>query len=450
MNQLTDEPQCDADSQRLAENDQANVLLRTFGCRVNQYESDAMRSQLASAYRIVRSSEPADIVIVNGCTVTGLAAGKSRKAVRQAKRDHPGAIIVLIGCLAEAAEQGWGDAGEADLTASNAWKRSVADVVRYALSGWRGDLGDAPPVPLNREAIRASFPGFDGRIRGFLKIQDGCTGACTYCQTRLVRGPAHSKSVKAAAAEARTMIAAGAPELVLSGINLSEYAPSDGDLADLIRELDRLPGLKRLRLGSINPDGVTDRLLDALAEAGSACPHLHIAIQSGDDGVLRRMNRRYTTADVERRVREARSAVPGITFGTDVMVGFPGESEDAFANTCSLVERVGFINLHLFRYSRREGTAAVHLDRHLDGSIKLRRAAALESRWHEARAKWLAGRVGECRTVLAEEKKDQDWCGYSEDYVGVRLRSVLPLHSGSEVRVRITSLAEDGWGARPC
>ena len=421
------------------------VMFRTFGCRVNQYESDAMKAQLAGSCIVDGTSGPADVVIVNGCTVTALAASKSRKAIRQARRQHPEAVVVLIGCLAEAGEQRWADAGDPDLTAGNGWKRSIRAVVQQALAGQRGSLGVAPSVSIDREVILPSFDGLGSRVRGFLKVQDGCSEACTYCQTRLVRGSALSKSIVATVAEAEAMIAAGVPELVLSGINLSEYAPPDGDLADLILELDRIVGLKRIRLGSINPEGITDRLLDALSTAGSACPHLHISIQSGDDGVLRRMNRRYTVSEILRRVDAARAAVRGITFGTDVIVGFPGESESAFAHTCTLIERIGFVNLHLFRYSRRQGTAAIHLDGHVDGATQHRRASELESRWRQTLERWLLERVGENRTLLVEQCHNGRWQGYTEDYIHLCLEDVVSLEPGDTVPVRITSSAGDGW-----
>ena len=426
------------------------VLFRTFGCRVNQYETDAMKAQLAENCIVDGTSEPADVIIINGCTVTALAASKTRKAIRQARRQHPEAVVVLIGCLAEAAKQRWAEAGDPDLMAGNGWKRSVQAVVRQALSGQRGSLAVAPSVPIDREVIPPSFDGLGNRVRGFLKVQDGCSGSCTYCQTRLVRGPAHSKSVKAVVAEAKAMIAAGVPELVLSGINLSEYAPSDGDLADLILQLDRIPELKRIRLGSINPEGVTDRLLDAVSTADSACPHLHISVQSGDDGILHRMNRRYTTSEIVQWTDAARTKVRGITFGTDVIVGFPGESEEAFINTCTLIERIGFVNLHLFRYSRREGTPAIHLNGHVDGPTQHRRASELENRWRKTLERWLLERIDEDRTLLVERQLNGRWQGYSEDYIHLRLDDALPLQPGDTVPVRTTSSTGEGWTAAVC
>lgn len=413
------------------------VSILTFGCRANQYESDVMRTVLSPRYALV--SEGADVVLVNGCTVTRLAERKARQAVRRSRRANPGAVVVLVGCIAQAVRERLTRFDEADLIAGNAWKSRIDDVVTEALAGTRGRLPEAAPIGLDTE--RSAGPS--GRIRAFLRVQDGCNQACAYCRPTQVRGPSRSKSIRAAVEEAVELVDAGFPEIVLTGINLAQYAPPDGQLRDLLKEILGTAGPRRLRLASINPAGLTDDLLDTFRDDRRLCRHFHVPLQSGADEVLGEMRRGYTTSTYRERIERIVASLPDATFGTDLIVGFPGETEAAFQATCNLVTQVGFSNLHVFRFSPRPGTAAAELPNPVPEAIKRQRADRLVEIWKPVRAGLLDSRIATTQDVLVEECIDGKWQGYTADYIFVSFSSDRVLNIGEERCVRILGTHED-------
>jgi len=412
-----------------------SVEIVTFGCRANQYESAMMRRRLAGS----PGGTARPVFLLNACTVTGLAERKARQAARRIRRDHPEAAIVLIGCLADAVQGGLTRFDEADLLAGNAWKTRVDVVVARVRSGERGLLPAIEPAPLADERSA----GDPNRIRAFLKVQDGCARACTYCRTTQVRGAPRSKPIDAIAAETESLLAHGFPEIVLTGIDLAQYDPPAGRLADLVRRLLSINELSRLRLASINPSGLTDPLIEAWASDTRACPHVHIPLQSGNDGVLRAMARGYTVAEVLDRIAAVRAAIPGATFGADLIVGFPGETDEAFADTCRVVDEVGFANLHVFRFSPRPGTVAAALPHPVHSSAARRRIETLDRRWRDRRRALLDNRVGTTHHVLVEERRGDEWRGYTSDYLYVHFASSQEIPVGSIRPVRIVAIAEN-------
>lgn len=416
---------------------ESRVHVVTFGCRANQYDS-SMMGRLLDRSPSTDGNVP-DVFVLNACTVTALADRKARQAARRIRREHPNSRIVLIGCLAEAVAQGWTSFGEADLLAGNAWKPRIVEAVQRARFGETGRLPAAEPGPIDHEV----GTGDPGRVRAYLKVQDGCSGACAYCRPRLVRGRPRNKPVDAAAAEAASLVRSGFPEIVLTGINLSQYAPGDGTLADVVRSVLAIDGLRRLRLASINPSGLSVALLDAFAEDPRACAHFHVPLQSGDDRVLRRMGRGYTVADYLEAIDAARRALPHATFGTDVIVGFPGEDDAAFANTCRIVKTVGFVNLHPFRYSARSGTAAATFSEQVPERTKRVRADALARHWRTDRRRRLDKRIGSTDHVLVEERRGRTWRGYTSDYVYVHFISEEEIPVGCVRPVRIVAVGNE-------
>jgi len=415
----------------------SRVSFVTFGCRVNQYETTMMQRCLESAHSVVAGD--ADVYVLNACTVTSLAERKARQTARRIRREHPESTIVVIGCLADAVEKGLTCFGDADLLAGNAWKTRVAEVIERAHTGARGLLPAIEPRPIAEEASAGSSK----RTRAYLKVQDGCSRACTYCRTTQVRGAPRSKPVDDAVAEAEVLVRSGFPEIVLTGINLAQYAPSSGALADVIRGVLAIDGLLRVRIASINPAGLTVPLIEAIGADERACPHFHVPLQSGDDRILRRMARGYTILDYIRTIDAVRDRIPHATFGTDAIVGFPGEDEAAFANTHRAIEAVGFTNLHVFRYSPRTGTIAADLPDPVREDVKRQRADLLVRQWREALCRQLDTRIGSTQHVLVEERRGDEWRGYTSDYLYVHFASDEGIPVGSIRPVRIVEIVEE-------
>jgi threonylcarbamoyladenosine tRNA methylthiotransferase MtaB len=414
------------------------VSFLTFGCRVNQYETDMMGALLADDCVLVE--DRADIYVLNGCSVTGLAEKKARQAVHRLRAASPHAVVLLTGCLADAVARGMAQFEPVEAIAGNAWKTRLPEVIARVLAGERGLFAPAPPRSLDDEASC----GPRGRVRAFLKVEDGCSGVCAYCHAVQLRGTPRSKSLRAAVTEAERLVAAGFPEIVLTGVNLAEYSTSEGGLPALVRGLLRIQDLVRLRLASLNLAGITDGLLDAFVDDARLCRHFHIPLQSGSDRVLRAMRRPTPVAAYRAAVAQIRARVPDATFGSDVIVGFPGEDEAAFAATCRMVEEVGFSNLHVFRFSPRPGTEAARLRPAVPESVKRDRADRLASIWRPVRRRLLDARLGKVEDVLTEAEHEGRFRGHSAGYLQVTFASDARVPEATLCRVRITGASDDG------
>ncbi len=408
------------------------VSLITFGCRVNQYETQMMREFLAPRCEIV--SHDADVYVVNACTVTSLAERKARQTIHRLRRENASSKIIVIGCVGDAVASGLSGLDQVDLIAGNAWKTRINEVIDRALSGEMGLLPATRVMPMEEERISAQ----PGRIRAFLKVQDGCDRACTFCRTTQVRGPSRSKSVEAIVNEAHALMENGYPEIVLTGINLAQFSPPDGNLASLSEDLLRIDGLRRLRLASINPYGIDEQLVAVFAGSDRACPHFHIPLQSGDNDVLKAMARGYTREFFLSRVDLIRRMIPQATFGADIILGFPGETDAAFANTMAMIEEVGFANLHLFRYSPRAGTVAARMHDQVPEVVKRARAEEAERIYRATQQDLLSSYVGKAVSVLLEEEiEDGKWRGYTCGYIDTHVRTAVSHDPGEEIAVRV-------------
>jgi len=415
------------------------IALITFGCRVNQYETQMMRELLTPRFQIV--SGDADVYVVNACTVTSLAERKARQAVHRLRRENAGAKIIVIGCVGDAVASGLSRLDQVDLIAGNGWKTRISEVVERALAGETGLLPTARPLPMKDERIS----GHAGRVRTFLKVQDGCDFACTFCRTTQVRGPSRSKPVTAIVDEARGLVGNGYPEIVLTGINLAQFAPPVGSLASLCEKLLQIHGLHRLRLASINPYGIDDKLVSAFSSSKIACPHFHIPLQSGDDDVLKAMARGYTREFFLSRVNLMRCEIPQATFGADIIVGFPGESDAAFARTLGMIKEVRFANLHLFRYSPRVGTLAARARNQVPEIVKRERAEEASRVFRATQQDLFSSYVGTTVNVLLEDgTEDGGWRGYTRGYIDVHVHTSTQHNPGDEITVHIVSVG-DGY-----
>ncbi len=396
--------------------------LFTLGCRLNQAETAILRERLAAGgYDIVPFGEPADLTIVNTCTVTAGADAKSRKVLRGFIRDNPAAYIAAVGCYAQIGHESLARIPGIDLIVGTEEKLNILDYARY---------GKNPAPLIIREAVQRSDFSIDtvaGHFTGHranLKIQDGCDFMCSFCVIPFARGRARSREFQNLLDEARALVDRGAPELVLTGVNVGTYAQGGRDLLNVLDALNEIEGLRRIRISSIEPTTVPDGLFDRMNDPEHALvPYLHLPIQSGSDRILAQMRRRYSRANLTSFLDRAVERVAGLCIGTDVLVGFPGESVADFEETCSLVEHGPFAYAHVFKYSERPGTASVRLPDKVNGREADRRAARI--RWIAARNQraFHARFAGETLPVLFEHEENGLWFGYTGNYIRVAVRS---------------------------
>lgn len=421
------------------------VACATLGCKVNQYESDRILAGFAErGFSIVAAEAPADVYVINTCSVTSVAEAKSRKLIRKLAKQNPGATVVVTGCDAEMARLVGRTFPDATLIVANDAKldipRRVAD--RFAARS----SAQAP--------VTSVQPSHGPRIRRVIKVQDGCDMFCTYCSVPLTRGEVRSRSARDILAEVASAVATGHREIVLTGVLLGSYGrdfcqsqatgehPGSGnaveDLPSLIEEIAAVPGVERIRLSSIEPPQVSERLLDAAAQIAAFTPHLHIPLQSGDDGVLAGMNRPYTRSEYRDLCRRACITIEDLAITTDVMVGFPGETDQAFENTLDLVREIGFARMHVFRYSPRPLTVAASRTDQVPESVRAQRANRLGQVARDLQLAFARRYLGRTMDVLAEPLRDSPgWlAGYTPNYIRVVFETE-PSAVGQIVPVRL-------------
>lgn len=381
------------------------IKFYTLGCKVNQYETQAMREQfMRVGYRELENKHPADAYLINTCTVTQRADSESLNYIRRAIRENPRAKIIVAGCLTES------DAGKI-----KAISRKISIIKNKDKKG--------------------GISYFQGHTRAFLKIQDGCDNFCSYCKVPLVRGRPRSKNLQQVACEARALVKNGFKEIVLCGICLGAYGRDlkpKKDLVDVVEVLEKIDGLLRIRLSSIEARDVTDKLIKKIAASKNLCPHLHIPIQSGDDGILKKMNRKYSRQDYLRLIKKIKTKVPRIAITTDVLVGFPGESEDNFQNTVNLVKAILPLKTHIFPYSKREDTLAADFQPQISSQVIRQRIAYLKSVAETCALKYRRHFLGKKLEVLVEGRSKDNpefWEGYTANYLKVKIKSGLNLRN---------------------
>lgn len=416
------------------------VALFTLGCKVNQAETEDLAVAFARAgCRRVDFPAPADIYVLNTCTVTHVADRKSRALLRQARRLSPEAMVVATGCYAQVAPEAVAALG-VDLVVGNTDKHRL---VELTLAGRSFACG---------ESLLVERP----RTRAFLKVQDGCDNHCTYCIVPRARGAQRSEPLASVLTRARQHEAEGCRELVLTGVHVGAYGrdcPAVGqerpDLALLLRRLLDETGLERIRLSSIEPEDLTDDLLALWPRSGGRlCRHFHLPLQSGSDAVLRRMGRRYRAADFASRVSSVRAAAPGAAITGDVMAGFPGETADQHEESLAFIQAIGFAGLHVFKYSPRPGTPAARYPGQVAPSLAKRRSEDLQAAGAESAARFQGALAGESLPVLFEESSGGYWTGLTDNYVRVYLPSREDLHNRLLV-VRLVAPYGEGLLASP-
>ena len=346
----------------------------TLGCKVNQYDTQAMLELLQKdGYEIVPFHNKADVYIINTCTVTNVADRKSRQAIARAAQINPEAVIVVAGCLSQRSAEELLQMHGVSAVLGTADRSDIVRIVGKAQNGKVNAVGCG-----NKTFENLSVKTSGEMTRGYIKIQEGCNRYCSYCIIPYVRGPARSRPMAGILDEARSLAESGVREAVLTGINISSYKTEDGgSLADLLAGIDHIAGLLRIRLGSLEPGLLTPEFLQRLAGVKKLCPHFHVSMQSGSDGVLARMNRKYTAPEYERTIENIRSVFENPAITTDVITGFPGETEEEFEETVAFVRKIKFSKLHVFPYSERTGTKAAEMEGKVPVEIRKKRANIL-------------------------------------------------------------------------
>ena len=417
------------------------VYFLTLGCRVNRYETDAMRRLfLDKGFEVTEDASEADCCVVNTCSVTGEADRKSHQMLRKMARLNPDAVVVATGCSAELAD----GAVDCDLIVGNREKNEIADrVLEYMKQQGKHEhtASHVRPEVTKKDEYHdfGSVLSPEG-TRAFIKVEDGCNNFCTYCAIPYARGRVASRSFESCVEEAKFLADSGYKEITVSGIHLCSYGKDRGEdimsLLKLLQAIDTVPGVERLGLGSLEPMSMTEEFIEGLAGLKHLCPHFHLSLQSGSDTVLKRMNRRYDTEDYTERVRLLRKYFPDMSLTTDIITGFPGETEDEFEETCLFARKMAFAKIHVFPYSEREGTAAAAMPQ-MDMSVRKARAAKLISISDELSAEFAAGMTGKTAEVLVETVSDGIPEGYTANYVRTKITEgadVSEIRSGDIVK----------------
>ena len=417
------------------------VSFFTLGCKVNQYESEALGEIFESkGFDVLLPEQPADIIIVNSCTVTAESNRKTRQTVRRLRRLSPNALIVLTGCMAQAFPKEAEAVAEADLIIGNTHYDKLPDMCIEAL---KEKTQRCIVVPHEREYTDIGVTKMSEHTRGFIKIEDGCNRFCSYCIIPYARGRVRSRSLESIKKEAEALSRAGYKEIVLVGINLSAFGLDTGDeLCDAVEAVSSVEGIKRVRLGSLECDQISDHALERLAANEKFCPQFHLSLQSGCDRTLKEMNRKYNTAfyrDLVRRIRE-KFENPSIT--TDIMVGFAGETDEDFKESCDFMREIGFARSHVFVYSMREGTVAAKRPDQVDPNVKQERSRIMQSVTAATEQEFLRSQIGTVARVLLETETDGVWEGYTENYTRVKVKA-LNNFENDIISVKLTDTCED-------
>ena len=397
-----------------------SAAFHTLGCKVNIYETEAMcQALIRKGYEIRSFEEAADVYVINTCSVTNIADRKSRQMLHRARTLNPEAVIVAAGCYAQAAAEQLKQDQSVDIVLGNREKNQIAEILDRWFRENRGEekqrvlLAGDMTKPFCYEDLSAETMA--GHTRAFLKIQDGCNQFCTYCIIPYLRGRIRSRKAEDILREARAFSQKGFRELVLTGIHLSSYgkdlegaagteAASVKDLGNVIRMLDGVPGIERIRVGSLEPRLITEPFLRTISGLDHFCPHFHLSLQSGSDSVLKRMNRRYTAEEYFQSVCLLREYFPGAAVTTDIITGFPGETEEEFEETLRFAEKTGFYEIHIFPYSARKGTKAAAMPGQLSRAVKAERASRLAALTKEQSRAFRAALTGTKAEILTEEE----------------------------------------------
>lgn len=424
------------------------VGFHTLGCKVNQSETEAMTALfLDKGYQLGEFEAYCDVYVINTCTVTHAGDRKSRQMIRRAKQINPQAIVVVTGCYAQTSPEAIAAIEDVDIILGTNMRHLIVDEVE-AFAGSRVQLVDAKDTLTDFEEI--SMDRVIQKARAYLKVQEGCEQFCTYCIIPYARGPLRSRSMENTLQEAKKLEQAGFKEIILTGIHLGAYGkPSEAEreagavqqvtLADLCEMLLNETSFERIRLSSIEPTEVDDQLLRLFAENRRMCRHLHLPLQAGDDDVLEAMHRPYNTEQYRQEMARIREAVPDIALSTDLMVGFPGETDEQFENSLRFCDEIAFSSMHLFKYSPRQGTPAAGYPNQVPNEVKDIRSKRMQEMAERNMLRYMEAHLGQIVEVLVEEQRsDGIWLGHTDTYLHVAVDG--PCRKNTMVKVLLDKI----------
>ncbi len=401
------------------------VSFYTLGCKVNQYESNGMMQKLKEAgYEIVDINDDiSDVCIVNTCTVTNISDRKSRQILRKVKDKNPNAIIVATGCYAQVSRKALEEMPEIDIVLGNDEKK---EIVKYIEQYNNSKFTEIEDISRQKEFVDMGEITYTEKTRAVVKIQDGCNQFCSYCIIPYARGRVRSRKQENIIKEANKIAQEGIKEIVLTGIHIASYGKdfnNENGLIELLEELNKVERIKRIRLGSLEPKIITEEFVQRLVKLEKICHHFHLSLQSGCDSTLKRMNRKYTTQDIREIANRLRRYYPDVMLTTDIIVGFPGETEEEFSATKKFLEEIKLYKMHVFPYSKREGTVAAKMENQIDGNIKEERSKELIELSNKNQEEYNKSYIGRKVEVLFEEKDGEYYKGHTQNYIMVKYKT---------------------------
>lgn len=401
------------------------VAFYTLGCKVNQYETNAMEQQfIQNNYKIVENTEKADIYVINTCTVTNMADRKSRQMLRRVKEINQSAVIVVCGCYAQVAKTELEQIPEVDIILGIKEKNKIVQIVEEYLAN-KDNIIEVADVSKQKEFLDFGDVTYTEKNRAVIKVQDGCNMFCSYCLIPYARGRIRSRKIENVVSEIEKIAKQGIKEVVITGIHVASYGKDFENenirLINLLEEINKIKGIERIRLSSLEPTIVDEEFAQRLSKLEKICDHFHLSLQSGCDATLKRMNRKYTAARYKEATEILRQYYPNANFTTDVIVGFPGETDEEFNQTYQFLKEIGFYKMHIFKYSPRKGTVAEKLPNQVDGNIKEERSRKLIELSNNMQNEKNSKYIGKTVKVLFEEYENGYYKGHTTNYMVVKV-----------------------------
>ena len=421
------------------------VAFCTLGCKVNQYETNAMEEAfLNSKYEVVNFEEVSDIYVINTCTVTNMSDKKSRQMIRRAKQLNPNSIVVAVGCYAQVSKEKLEEIEEVDLILGNNEKK---EILKYIEKFEAEKIVHLEDIMHQKEFVDFGITTHMEKTRAVIKVQDGCDRFCSYCIIPYARGRVRSRKIENVVEEIKSLVKTGVKEVVLTGIHIASYGKDFKEeiaLIDLLEKINEIKGIERIRLGSLEPTIIDEKFLERLSKLHKICHHFHLSLQSGCNDTLKRMNRRYTTNEFERVVTLLRNTYTDVILTTDIIVGFPGETEKEFLATYEFLKKIKFYKMHVFKYSRRKGTKADLMENQVNPQIQEERSKKLLELSNNNQREYNQKYIGKIVEVLFEEKQGKYIKGHTSNYLMVNTKSnEIDKYHNEIIKVKIKSVDID-------